>query len=66
MISHTPIEILVPSGKTMVLDKLLEGDPCKKVVMDFNALHLDRYDEPANYYSAELADAVEKIESQKA
>ena len=61
MISHTPIDILVPSGKTMVLDKLQEGDPCRRVVMDFNARHLDRYDEPANYYSAELADAVELI-----
>lgn len=61
MISHTPVDIIVPSGKTMVLDDLQENDPCRDVVMDFNSRHLARYGEPANYYSAELADAVELV-----
>jgi branched-chain amino acid transport system substrate-binding protein len=61
LISHTPISLIVPSGKTMVLDTIREDDPCRGVVMDFNARHVQRYGEPANYYSAELADAVDLV-----
>ena len=61
LISHTPINIVVPSGKTMVLDTIREDDPCRSVVMDFNARHVERYGEPANYYSAELADAIDLV-----
>jgi AraC-like DNA-binding protein len=45
----------------MVLDTIREGDPCRSVVMDFNARHVQRYGEPANYYSAELADAIDLV-----
>jgi branched-chain amino acid transport system substrate-binding protein len=58
MTSHAPVDIIVPSGKTMVANDLQKNDPCREVVMDFNAHHLARYGEPANYYSAELADAL--------
>lgn len=61
LISRTPINLIVPSGKTMVLDTIREDDPCRSVVMDFNARHLQRYGEPANYYSAELADAIDLV-----
>ena len=61
LISRTPINLIVPSGKTMVLDTIREDDPCRSVMMDFNARHLQRYGEPANYYSAELADAIDLV-----
>ncbi len=61
LISHTAINIVVPSGKTMVLDAIREDDPCRRVMMEFNARHVQRYGEPANYYSAELADAIDLV-----
>jgi len=61
LIFRPPINLIVPSGKTMVLDTIREDDPCRSVVMDFNARHLQRYGEPANYYSAELADAIDLV-----
>ena len=61
LISHTPINLVVPSGKTMVLDAIRADDPCRRVVMDFNGRHVQRYGEPANYYSAELADAIDLV-----
>jgi branched-chain amino acid transport system substrate-binding protein len=59
LVSRTPVPILVPSGKTMALDSIPEGDPCKPIAARFNQRHLQRYGEPANYYSAELADAID-------
>jgi branched-chain amino acid transport system substrate-binding protein len=61
LISHTPVQLVVPSGKTMVLDTLATDDPCRKAVMDFNTRHVKQYSEPANYYSAELADAIDLV-----
>ena len=61
LISHTAVNLIVPSGKTMVLDTISEDDPCRKAVTDFNARHQLRYGEPANYYSAELADAIDLL-----
>jgi branched-chain amino acid transport system substrate-binding protein len=61
LISHLPIDIVVPSGKTMVLDTIRADDPCRGVLMDFNTRHVQRYGEPANYYSAELADAIDLV-----
>ncbi len=61
LVSQTPVQLIVPSGKTMVLDAIAENDPCRDVVVDFNKRHLRRYGEPANYYSAELADALDLV-----
>jgi branched-chain amino acid transport system substrate-binding protein len=58
LVSSSPVHIVVPSGKTMALDTITEDDPCKNAVVSFNSRHLECYGEPANYYSAELADAV--------
>jgi len=49
---------LVPSGKSMKPEALPDSDPSKKVIMDFSKAHMAKYGEPANYFSAELADAV--------
>jgi branched-chain amino acid transport system substrate-binding protein len=59
MVSDNPVPIIVPSGKTMVPDILEDSDPCRDVVLNFNNRHLEKYGEPANYYSAELADAID-------
>ena len=61
LVSHSCVPIIVPSGKTMAQDTIAEDDPCRKVVLDFNERHLKRFGEPANYYSAELADAIDLI-----
>jgi len=61
LVSHSPVPIIVPSGKTMAPDTIAEDDPCRNVVLDFNERHMRRFGEPANYYSAELADAVDLI-----
>jgi branched-chain amino acid transport system substrate-binding protein len=61
LVSHIPVPLIVPSGKSMILDSISENDPCKNVVMNFNERHMQNYGEPANYYSAELADAVDLV-----
>ncbi|MCX5812663.1 MAG: ABC transporter substrate-binding protein [Proteobacteria bacterium] len=61
LVSHIPVPIIVPSGKSMVLDSIPESDPCRNIVMDFNARHVQCYGEAANYYSAELADAIDLV-----
>ncbi len=62
LVSGIPGTILVPSGKIMAPNSLSDSDPCKKVIMEFNRKHLERYNEPANYYSAELGDAIALVE----
>ena len=59
MVCRTPIQLIVPSGKAMIPDAMEETDPCKNVVKDFCSRHMERYGEPANYYSAELSDAID-------
>lgn len=61
MVSHMPLNVIVPSGKTMVLDVISPDDPCKKIAADFSKIHLEEFGEPANYHSAELADALDLI-----
>ena len=61
MVSHIPVEVIVPSGGTTVPAGLGHDHPCKGKVADFNRRHMDRYGEPANYYSAELADAIDLV-----
>jgi branched-chain amino acid transport system substrate-binding protein len=61
LVSHSPVPLIVPSGKTMILDCIPESDPCRNRVSDFNRRHMHRFGEPANYYSAELADAIDLL-----
>jgi branched-chain amino acid transport system substrate-binding protein len=58
MVCRSPIQLVVPSGKATVIEAIEEDDPCKNVVKDFCSQHLQQYGEPANYYSAELSDAI--------
>lgn len=53
--------VIVPSGKIMIPNQLPANDPCKSVIVQFNKLHMDKYGEPANYFSGLLADAVALI-----
>jgi branched-chain amino acid transport system substrate-binding protein len=61
LVSNIKTDLLVPSGKTMKPDAIPDSDPTKKVILDFNKAHLDKYKEPANYFSAELVDAIALI-----
>jgi branched-chain amino acid transport system substrate-binding protein len=61
MVRKAPVKLIVPSGKATVLDAIEETDPCKNVVKDFCSRHIERYGEPANYYSAELSDAIDLV-----
>jgi branched-chain amino acid transport system substrate-binding protein len=61
LVSHTGVPLIVPSGKTMILDSMPDNDPCKKRVIDFNKRHIRRFGEPANYSSAESADAIDLL-----
>jgi branched-chain amino acid transport system substrate-binding protein len=51
----------VPAGRAAAPDAVADSDPCKKVVTDFSRAHQQKYGEPANYYSAEMVDAVSLI-----
>ncbi|HOV91069.1 MAG TPA: ABC transporter substrate-binding protein [Syntrophorhabdaceae bacterium] len=61
LVANIKTEMLVPSGKVMKPEALLDSDPTKKIIIDFNKSHLEKYKEPANYFSAELADAIDLI-----
>jgi branched-chain amino acid transport system substrate-binding protein len=50
--------VIVPTGKIMVPDSLPTTDPSKSIIVQFNKLHMERYGEPANYFSGLLADAI--------
>ena len=61
LVSHISVPLIVPSGKSMVLDSIPETDPCKTILDGFNARHMQRYGGPANYCSAELGDAIDLL-----
>lgn len=61
LVSNVRTQMLVPSGKVMKPEALPDSDPTKKVIMEFNKRHIAKYKEPANYFSAELADAIDLI-----
>lgn len=58
LVSGLKTKILVPSGKIMKPDSIVDQDPTKKVITDFCQLHQAKYGEPANYFSGMTADAV--------
>jgi branched-chain amino acid transport system substrate-binding protein len=61
LLSRNPVPIIVPSSRTTAIHTIPSDDPCFTVVTDFNNRHLCRYGEPANDYSAELADAIDLL-----
>jgi branched-chain amino acid transport system substrate-binding protein len=61
LVSRMPVPLIVPSGRTMIPDAIPEGDPCRNGVSDFNRKHIERFGEPANYSSAESADAIDLL-----
>ena len=54
----TTVKLVVPSGEIMAPDSLSATDPNKAIIREFNKLHMERYQEPANYFSGLLSDAV--------
>ncbi len=58
LVSNVNIPIIVPAGRAAAPDAIPDSDPCKKVIADFNKRHIAKFKEPANYYSAEMVDAI--------
>ena len=61
LVSGLNTTILVPSGKIMKPEDISNDDRTKSLAVDFNRKHLERYGEPANYFSAMLSDSVNLI-----
>jgi len=61
LVSNVNIPIIVPAGRAAAPESIPDSDPCKKVILDFNKAHQQKFGEPANYYSAEMVDAVDII-----
>lgn len=61
LVSRASVPIIVPSGRTMVLDSIPELDPGKDKMTDFSTRHIKMFGEPANYCSAESADAIDLL-----
>jgi len=58
LVKDINVPILVPAGRAALPHELPNSDPCKKLIIEFSKRHEQKYGEPANYYSAEMADAV--------
>lgn len=58
LVKDLDLPIIVPSGRATLPEQLPDTDPCKKVIIDFSKRHEKKYGEPANYYSAEMVDAI--------
>jgi len=43
LVSRAPIPIIVPSGRTMILDSIPEEDPCRNKMTDFGERHTRRF-----------------------
>jgi branched-chain amino acid transport system substrate-binding protein len=61
LVSNVNIPIIVPAGRAAAPESIPDSDPCKKVILDFNKPHQQKFGEPANYYSAEMVDAIDII-----
>lgn len=60
-VSTLSLPIIVPAGRAAAPEAVADNDPCKKVVIEFSKAHQQKYGEPANYYSAEMVDAIDLI-----
>lgn len=61
LVARASVPLIMPSGKTMILDSIPESDPCKNKLTAFSERHVQRFGEPANYCSAESADAIDLL-----
>jgi len=61
MICRAPIRLILPTGKTMAMDRMEETALFKNGAREFSLLHMERFGEPVNYSSAESADAIDLI-----
>jgi branched-chain amino acid transport system substrate-binding protein len=61
LVSNLSVSVIVPAGRAAAPEAVPDSDPCKKVVMEFSKAHMQKYNEPANYYSAEMVDAIDLI-----
>jgi branched-chain amino acid transport system substrate-binding protein len=60
-VSSLTIPIIVPAGRAAAPEAIADSDPCKKIIVEFSKAHQQKYGEPANYYSAEMVDAIDLI-----
>jgi branched-chain amino acid transport system substrate-binding protein len=60
-VSTLTVPIVVPGGRAVAPEIVADSDPCKKIILEFSKAHQAKYGEPANYYSAEMVDAVDLI-----
>jgi branched-chain amino acid transport system substrate-binding protein len=58
LVSNIRTELLIPTGKAVKPESLPDSDPTKKIILDFSKKHMERFNEPANYFSAQLYDPV--------
>jgi len=58
LVSNVNVPIIIPAGRAAAPDAIPDSDPCKKVITVFNKRHIAKFNEPANYYSAEMVDAI--------
>lgn len=58
LVSTVDVPILVPAGRAAIPTEIEDNDPCKKVILEFNQKHIEKYREPVTYYSAEMVDAL--------
>jgi branched-chain amino acid transport system substrate-binding protein len=61
LVSNLTVPVIVPAGRAAAPEEVPDNDPCKKVVVEFSKAHMQKYGEPANYYSAEMVDAIDLI-----
>lgn len=61
LVARASVPLVMPSGKTMILNLIPESDPCKNKLTAFSERHVERFGEPANYCSAESADAIDLL-----
>lgn len=55
------VTVIIPTGRSSIVDILPNNDPCRSVILDFDLVHRLQFGEKVNYYSAEIADAVDLI-----
>ena len=61
LVSNVNIPILVPAGRLQRRSRFLTTTHARELILDFNKAHQQKFGEPANYYSAEMVDAVDII-----
>lgn len=60
-LENLDIPVIVPSGKSMVLDHLPHDDPSRDLILEFDREHFTTFGERVNYHCAEIADSLDLI-----